>query len=131
MDKVIPMCRYVLQATQLLNYVISLTVRLYLYKTNKLRTDVDTGLFSRLCKEPNHIPLRCNEVEKRGETDMRTFIESRLTEAMLRKCHRCNKYFVKEYGCNKMTCTCGATSCYVCRAEDIDYDHFDGSEGRE
>ncbi|OWF42616.1 E3 ubiquitin-protein ligase [Mizuhopecten yessoensis] len=78
----------------------------------------------RLCGEPSHIPLRCNEVEKQGETDMRTYIETRVTEAMLRKCHNCNKRFIKEAGCNKMTCTCGATQCYFCREENIDYDHF-------
>ncbi|XP_069117648.1 LOW QUALITY PROTEIN: uncharacterized protein [Argopecten irradians] len=78
----------------------------------------------RLCGELNHIPLRCNEVEKQGETDMRTYIETRVTEAMLRKCHRCQKRFIKEEGCNKMTCTCGATQCYACREEDIDYSHF-------
>lgn len=82
--------------------------------------------FYRLCREPNHIPLKCSEVEKQKETDMRTFIEKRVTEAMIRKCHRCGKQFVKESGCNKMTCVCGATSCYVCRARDIDYSHFDG-----
>ncbi|XP_033735539.1 uncharacterized protein LOC117324038 [Pecten maximus] len=78
----------------------------------------------RLCSELSHIPLRCNEVEKQGETDMRTYIETRVTEAMLRKCHRCQKRFIKEEGCNKMTCTCGATQCYSCREEDIGYDHF-------
>ncbi|XP_060070591.1 uncharacterized protein LOC132550525 [Ylistrum balloti] len=82
----------------------------------------------RLCGEPSHIPLRCNEVEKQGETDMRTYIETRVTEAMLRKCHRCHKRFIKEAGCNKMTCTCGATQCYVCRAEDIDYYHFNRTD---
>ncbi|XP_061173242.1 uncharacterized protein LOC133182415 [Saccostrea echinata] len=82
----------------------------------------------RLCNEPNHIPLRCNEVEKQGEMNMRTYIEARLTEAMIRRCHVCQKAFVKEFGCNKMTCTCGATSCYVCRAKDIDYDHFTKEE---
>nr|KAG5689767.1 hypothetical protein BaRGS_031168 [Batillaria attramentaria] len=82
----------------------------------------------RLCREPNHVPLKCEEVEKQNETDMRTFIEKRVTEAMLRKCHRCSKRFVKDVGCNKMTCICGATSCYICREPDIDYDHF--NEGR-
>lgn len=85
----------------------------------------------RLCKEPNHVPLRCDEVEKQGETNMRTYIEARLTEAMIRRCHRCQKAFVKEFGCNKMTCTCGASSCYVCRAEDIDYNHFGDSNCNE
>lgn len=85
-------------------------------------------LISRFCKEPNHIPLRCNEVEKQGEVGMRTYIEARLTEAMIRRCHNCQKAFVKEFGCNKMTCTCGASSCYVCRAPDIDYDHFTGEK---
>ncbi|XP_041354024.1 uncharacterized protein LOC121371875 isoform X2 [Gigantopelta aegis] len=78
----------------------------------------------RFCKEPNHVPLKCNEVEKQGETNMRTYIETRISEAMLRQCHRCKKRFYKDTGCNKMTCTCGASSCYVCREPDIDYDHF-------
>ncbi|XP_067681693.1 uncharacterized protein [Haliotis asinina] len=80
----------------------------------------------RLCKEPNHVPLKCEEVEKQGETNMRTYIENRISEAMLRTCHRCKKRFVKETGCNKMTCSCGATSCYVCRKPNIDYSHFQG-----
>ncbi|KAJ8309325.1 hypothetical protein KUTeg_014199 [Tegillarca granosa] len=84
----------------------------------------------RLCKEPNHIPLRCNEVEKQGETSMRTFIETKLSEAMLRTCHKCNKRFYKEHGCNKMTCVCGASMCYVCREPDIDYNHFNAENKR-
>ncbi|KAK0046834.1 E3 ubiquitin-protein ligase RNF216 [Biomphalaria pfeifferi] len=82
----------------------------------------------RLCQEPNHIPLRCNEVEKKAETDMRTYIENQISEAVMRKCHRCGKKFIKEAGCNKMTCICGATSCYACKAKDIDYDHFRGPQ---
>ncbi|XP_071079624.1 uncharacterized protein [Haliotis cracherodii] len=80
----------------------------------------------RLCKEPNHVPLKCEEVEKQGETSMRTYIENRISEAMLRTCHRCKKRFYKETGCNRMTCSCGATSCYVCRKPNIDYSHFQG-----
>ncbi|CAH1791817.1 unnamed protein product [Owenia fusiformis] len=78
----------------------------------------------RLCKEVNHIPLRCNEVEKQTETDIRTFIENKITEAMIRECWRCKKRFFKIEGCNKMTCSCGATMCYVCRKPKIGYEHF-------
>lgn len=59
---------------------------------------------------------------------MRTFIENKLSEAMLRTCHNCSKRFMKEIGCNKMTCVCGASMCYVCREPDIDYDHFTGNK---
>ncbi|PSN44723.1 hypothetical protein C0J52_16651 [Blattella germanica] len=38
----------------------------------------------RLCKEPNHIPLRCEEVEKPAEVKARTYIEDRMTEALVR-----------------------------------------------
>lgn len=82
----------------------------------------------RLCQEPNHIPLRCNEVEKKAETNMRTFIENRISEAVMRKCHKCGKSFVKEIGCNKMTCICGATSCYACKKQNIGYDHFNNNK---
>ncbi|XP_059149778.1 E3 ubiquitin-protein ligase RNF216-like [Physella acuta] len=82
----------------------------------------------RLCKEPSHIPLRCDEVEKRHDVQMRTFIENSIAEAVMRTCHVCGKRFVKDAGCNKMTCACGATSCYVCKQNDIDYDHFKDNE---
>ncbi|XP_021369677.1 uncharacterized protein LOC110460829 [Mizuhopecten yessoensis] len=82
----------------------------------------------RLCKEPNHVPLACNEIERQGERNMRTYIELCVSEAMLHKCHNCQKRFFKEYGCNKMTCTCGASQCYLCRKPVEDYDHFDDDD---
>uniref|UniRef100_A0A914XWZ4 RING-type domain-containing protein n=1 Tax=Panagrolaimus superbus TaxID=310955 RepID=A0A914XWZ4_9BILA len=51
-------------------------------------------------------------------------IEPQMSEIMIRKCHRCNLNFVKSHGCNKMTCRCKATQCYLCRQPDIDYNHF-------
>lgn len=38
----------------------------------------------RSCKEPNHVPLRCDEVEHDAEVKTRVFIENRMTEALLR-----------------------------------------------
>jgi hypothetical protein len=57
----------------------------------------------------------------------RTFIERRLDEAVKRTCPRCNTSFVKDGGCNKMTCSvCGYKMCYLCRADVRDklYKHF-------
>ena len=34
--------------------------------------------------------------------------------------------FLKEEGCNKITCPCKATMCYICRAKNVDYNHFYG-----
>ena len=78
----------------------------------------------RLCKEPDHVPLRCEEVEQQNETRVRTQLELRMTEAMLRTCPRCKKRFFKVEGCNKMTCTCGQSMCYICRKPVKGYDHF-------
>ena len=78
----------------------------------------------RLCGELNHIPLRCEEVEKDSETKMRIYIENKMAEAMLRTCWKCKKRFYKTTGCNKMTCVCGASMCYVCREPIKDYSHF-------
>ncbi|CAF3958028.1 unnamed protein product [Rotaria sordida] len=83
----------------------------------------------RLCKEPNHIPLRCHEVEKGVELEMRKFIEEHVTESMIRKCPRCTQRFYKVEGCNKMTCSsCGLFICYVCRETINGYDHFTNNE---
>ena len=83
----------------------------------------------RLCKEFSHIPLRCEEVEKDAEVRKRTYIEKKMTEAMIRNCWKCQKPFVKADGCNKMTCDCGASMCYLCRQPVRDYKHFFGQGG--
>jgi E3 ubiquitin-protein ligase RNF216 len=36
------------------------------------------------CKEPNHLPLKCEEVEKDEEIEARRAIEERMTEALIR-----------------------------------------------
>ncbi|XP_034235979.1 uncharacterized protein LOC117642170 isoform X3 [Thrips palmi] len=83
----------------------------------------------RLCKEESHVPLRCEEVERKSEVEIRTYIENKMTEALVRTCWKCSRKFVKEDGCNKMTCTCGALMCYVCRQPVKDYSHFNGQGG--
>ncbi|KAK4872689.1 hypothetical protein RN001_014718 [Aquatica leii] len=83
----------------------------------------------RQCKEPSHVPLRCDEVENDQEVKTRTYIENKMTEALLRTCYKCGMKFIKEDGCNKMTCSCGALMCYVCGKPVKDYKHFNGLGG--
>ena len=81
----------------------------------------------RLCRESNHIPQRCDEVEK--TQGARREIEEQLTQAMIRECWNCHKKFFKEEGCNMMTCQCKAKMCYLCKEKVTDYNHFYGQGG--
>lgn len=81
----------------------------------------------RHCQEPSHIPLKCNEVEKKVETSSRKTVEEAMSKAKIRTCPKCKASFVKESGCNKMSCACGALVCYICRAHiaaSVGYNHF-------
>jgi len=83
----------------------------------------------KLCGEPSHIPLKCEEVEKQNETDGRKKVEEAMTAARVRTCPKpgCGKRFYKVDGCNKMTCSCQTWSCYICRAlipKSVGYKHF-------
>ncbi|XP_043481909.1 uncharacterized protein LOC122510997 [Leptopilina heterotoma] len=78
------------------------------------------------CKELNHVPLRCDEVMKEDEARLK--LEEKMTKALVRNCYKCQKPFFKEEGCNKMTCVCGASMCYLCSTplKNGDYKHFNG-----
>lgn len=78
------------------------------------------------CGEVAHIPLKCNEVEKKKDTNKRLSVEEAMTQARIRECPKCKTRFFKTEGCNKMTCSCGINICYTCR-KDITkegYSHF-------
>lgn len=47
---------------------------------------------------------------------LRTSVEAARTAAVKRVCPRCGTSFVKSSGCNKLTCVCGYSMCYLCRA---------------
>lgn len=79
----------------------------------------------RKCRLETHIPRTCEEAAKDKGIDVRHAVEEAMTEALVRSCNKCKNKFVKEFGCNKMTCpSCGNLQCYVCSKTVSDYRHF-------
>lgn len=79
------------------------------------------------CKEPwddSHFGVPCEELEKQDVAKLRKDAEEKMTQAKIRTCWKCKSTFLKESGCNKITCKCGAKMCYICRKPKIDYSHF-------
>ncbi|KAL8824549.1 MAG: hypothetical protein Q9191_004974 [Dirinaria sp. TL-2023a] len=64
------------------------------------------------CHKEWHDPHKCYES---ATLSLRTTIEAARTAALKRTCPRCGLGFIKENGCNKMTCVCGYVMCYICR----------------
>lgn len=80
----------------------------------------------RECKKEDHLPKTCKEVEQDKVLDARHAVEEAMSKALMRNCPKCGQSFIKETGCNKMTCPkCRSLSCYVCRKVINGYDHFD------
>ncbi|RDB23527.1 hypothetical protein Hypma_009216 [Hypsizygus marmoreus] len=86
----------------------------------------DCGAIScRSCKKLDHLPKSCKEMEEDKHLDGQHAVEEAMTRALMRNCPKCKKPFIKEAGCNKMTCpNCSTLSCYVCRQVVTGYDHF-------
>ena len=85
--------------------------------SNRFRCNKCGAETCRLCQKDwaDHIGLRCEEVETDDATTARRKVEEEMTNAMMRTCPGCGVPFAKIEGCNKMTCRCGAVTCYVCR----------------
>ncbi|KAL4942339.1 hypothetical protein BDV06DRAFT_192401 [Aspergillus oleicola] len=64
------------------------------------------------CQKPWRDPHVCHEPLL---LDLRATVEAARTAAVKRTCPRCGLSFVKSSGCNKLTCTCGYSMCYICR----------------
>ncbi|KAF2856359.1 hypothetical protein T440DRAFT_384760 [Plenodomus tracheiphilus IPT5] len=86
----------------------------------------------RLCDKETHIPLTCEESKKDGQLTFRHIIEEAMSAALIRYCNRCKQPFVKEMGCNKMTCShCRNVQCYVCSKNVANYNHFGEAQNRQ
>lgn len=84
----------------------------------------------RQCKKLDHLPKTCQEADKEKHLDGQHAIEEAMTAALMRNCPKCQKAFIKDAGCNKMTCpNCGTLSCYTCRKAIQGYDHFQTPQG--
>ena len=87
-----------------------------------------TCRFCKRCTETKkvHKGKTCEQVAKEVEKKMSATNRTAeaMTNAVLRKCPKCSVPCLKEYGCNKMMCPCGASFCYLCRLEIQDYKHF-------
>ncbi|KAK1988823.1 hypothetical protein LZ30DRAFT_697700 [Colletotrichum cereale] len=80
----------------------------------------------RLCKDDTHLPKTCEEAAHDKGIGAQHEIEEAMSAALIRKCNKCGTPFIKEMGCNKMTCTaanCRNIQCYVC-SKSCDYSHF-------
>jgi hypothetical protein len=80
------------------------------------------------CNEPAHKDRTCEDIqaEKARLQDPLVRAERAMTMAVARECPSCKTPFVKFDGCNKIKCSCGVMSCYVCRTQVQDYNHFCG-----
>lgn len=91
----------------------------------------DCGVVScRSCRKNTHVPKSCAEAALENGHTARHEIEEAMSAALIRKCNKCSAPFIKQDGCNKMTCTkCRNIQCYVC-SKSCDYAHFnDPSRG--
>ncbi|KAK3677874.1 hypothetical protein LTR78_001969 [Recurvomyces mirabilis] len=85
----------------------------------------------RRCKAKSHIPLSCEEHAKDNKLKSQHTVEEAMTAALVRSCNKCKKQFIKQDGCNKMTCpSCSNLQCYVCSQSITSYDHFDQTPHR-
>ena len=69
------------------------------------------------------------EYQSENTLTSRHAVEEAMSEALIRRCNVCGQAFVKDGGCNQMTCSCGNSQCFVCSQNVDGHDHFEQSDG--
>lgn len=71
----------------------------------------------------------CLEYQLENTLTSRHAVEEAMSTALIRRCNVCGQSFVKDGGCNQMTCSCGNSQCFVCSQNVDGHDHFEQSDG--
>jgi len=99
-------------------------------KLFRCQTDDCRAITCRSCKKPDHLPKSCKEMDEDTALSGRHAVEEALSKALMRSCPKCKQSIIKDYGCNKMTCSqCHTLFCYICQVAITDYNHFDKQGG--
>ncbi|PGH15043.1 hypothetical protein AJ80_05668 [Polytolypa hystricis UAMH7299] len=112
----IPISIFLLFCPSILATVISASLRNVCLKTRNQRFTCSNLSCRRqsciTCHKPWRDPHVCHEPLL---LSLRTTVEAARTAAIKRTCPQCGLSFVKASGCNKLTCVCGYSMCYLCR----------------
>ncbi|PGH06792.1 hypothetical protein AJ79_06433 [Helicocarpus griseus UAMH5409] len=113
---ILPVLYFLLFCPSMISTIFSASLRNICLKTRTQRfscSNPSCGCDSCItCHKPWQDPHRCHEPLL---LSLRTTVEAARTAAIKRTCPRCGVSFVKSSGCNKLTCVCGYSMCYICR----------------
>lgn len=113
---IIPVLYFLLFNPSMISTILSSSLRNICLKTRHQRFTCSNPACSSdsciTCHKPWQDPHRCHEPLLQS---LRTTVEAARTAAIKRTCPRCGLSFVKSSGCNKLTCVCGYSMCYICR----------------
>lgn len=101
---------------------------------NVLQTAVVTAMSWIILRNPANvysykIHSSCLEYQSENTLTSRHAVEEAMSAALIRRCNVCGQSFVKDGGCNQMTCSCGNSQCFVCSQNVDGHDHFEQSDG--
>src|SRR5271169_4137191 len=74
-----------------------------------------------------YIPIKVHhshsEYQLENTLTSRHAVEEAMSTALIRRCNICGQPFVKDGGCNQMTCSCGNSQCFICSQNVDGHDH--------
>ncbi|KAK2785484.1 hypothetical protein FQN52_008394 [Onygenales sp. PD_12] len=113
---ILPFCYFLLFCPAMVTTILTTSLRNVCLKTRTQRFRCSNPSCGRdsciTCHKPWQDVHLCHEPLL---LSLRTTVEAARTAAIKRTCPQCGLSFVKSSGCNKLTCVCGYSMCYICR----------------